>query len=48
MIFEEDAAWLERPSEEEEILGVVKSFDGNKALGSDGFPMTLFFRLDGL
>ena len=42
MIFAEDAAWLERPFEEEEVVGVIKAFNGDKALGPDGFPMAFF------
>ena len=41
-IFDKDAAWLERPFDEEEIAGVVQGFNGDKALGSDGFSLTFF------
>ena len=39
---EEEAAWLERPFEEEEISNVVMAFNGDKALGPEGFPMSFF------
>uniref|UniRef100_A0A2N9I0X5 Reverse transcriptase zinc-binding domain-containing protein n=1 Tax=Fagus sylvatica TaxID=28930 RepID=A0A2N9I0X5_FAGSY len=38
----EEATWLERPFEEEEIFKVVISMNGDKALGLDGFPMAFF------
>ena len=41
-IYEEDATWLDRPFDEEEVLGVVHDFNGDKALGPDGFTMTFF------
>ena len=41
-IYEEDATWLDRPFDEEEVLGVVHDFNGDKALGSNGFTMTFF------
>uniref|UniRef100_A0A2N9FH95 Reverse transcriptase domain-containing protein n=1 Tax=Fagus sylvatica TaxID=28930 RepID=A0A2N9FH95_FAGSY len=42
MISAEDAAWLERPFGEEEVVGVLKAFNGDKAPGPDGFPMAFF------
>ena len=33
---------MDRPFDEEEVLGVVHDFNGDKALGSDGFTMTFF------
>jgi hypothetical protein len=36
------AARLERPFEEDEVIGVVHGFVGDKALESDGFPMAFF------
>ena len=39
---EEEAAWLERPFGEEEVFNVVMAFNGDKALGLDGFPMSFF------
>ena len=42
MISTEDAAWLERPFGEEEVVGVLKAFNGDKAPGPDGFPMAFF------
>uniref|UniRef100_A0A2N9FPT0 Reverse transcriptase domain-containing protein n=1 Tax=Fagus sylvatica TaxID=28930 RepID=A0A2N9FPT0_FAGSY len=42
MISAEDAVWLERPFGEEEVVGVLKAFNGDKAPGSDGFPMAFF------
>uniref|UniRef100_A0A2N9GE37 Reverse transcriptase domain-containing protein n=1 Tax=Fagus sylvatica TaxID=28930 RepID=A0A2N9GE37_FAGSY len=37
-----EAAGLERPFEEEEVIGVVQGFVGDKAPGPDGFPMAFF------
>ena len=42
MISTGEAAGLERPFEEEEVIGVVQGFVGDKAPGSDGFPMAFF------
>ena len=42
MIPREEAMWLERPFDEEEVGGVLKAFNGDKAPGPDGFPMTFF------
>jgi hypothetical protein len=42
MISAEDALWLERPFGEEEVAGVVAGFNGDKALGPDGFSMGFF------
>ncbi len=39
---EEKATWLERPFVEEEIFNVVMAFNGDKASGPDGFPMSFF------
>ena len=39
---EEEAAWLERPFDEEEIFEVVIAFNGDKAPGLDGFPLSFF------
>ncbi|XP_030958979.1 uncharacterized protein LOC115980926 [Quercus lobata] len=41
-ISEDKASWLERPFEEAEIFRVVMDFDGDKALGPDGFPTAFF------
>jgi hypothetical protein len=41
-IFAEEANWVERPFEEEEIFNVVSHMNGDKALGPDGFPMAFF------
>ena len=38
----EDASWLDRPFEEEEVFGVINDFNGDKALGPDGFSMAFF------
>jgi hypothetical protein len=38
----EEAAWLERPFEEEEITMVVRNMNGDKSPGPDGFPMTFY------
>jgi hypothetical protein len=37
-----EAAGLERPFEEEEVIGVVQGFVRDKAPGPDGFPMAFF------
>jgi endonuclease/exonuclease/phosphatase family metal-dependent hydrolase len=42
MISAEDALWLERPFDEEEVAGVVAGFNGDKAPGPDGFSMGFF------
>jgi hypothetical protein len=38
----EDAAGLEKPFDEEEVTNVVKGFNGEKAPGPDGFPLSFF------
>ena len=38
----EDASWLDRPFEEEEVFGVINEFNGDKAFGPDGFSMAFF------
>jgi hypothetical protein len=38
----EEAAWLERPFEEDEITTVVRSMNGDKSPGPDGFPMAFY------
>ena len=38
----EDASWLNRFFEEEEVFGVINDFNGDKALGTDGFSMAFF------
>ncbi len=38
----EEASWLERPFEEEEICKVVSNMNGDKAPGLDGFPMSFY------
>ena len=38
----EDLLWLERQFDEEEITEVIKGFNGDKASGPDGFPLSLF------
>jgi hypothetical protein len=38
----EEASWLERPFEEEEISQVVRNMNGDKAPGPDGFPMSFY------
>ena len=42
LISPEEAAWLERPFEEEEISNVVSNMNGDKAPGPDGFPMSFY------
>uniref|UniRef100_A0A2N9H040 Uncharacterized protein n=1 Tax=Fagus sylvatica TaxID=28930 RepID=A0A2N9H040_FAGSY len=41
-ISEEEAAWLDRPFEESEIVHVVQGCNGDKALGPDGFSLAFF------
>ena len=41
-IFEEDAIWLDRPFDEDEVFRVVHDFNGDKAPGPDGFTMAFF------
>ena len=38
----EDASWLDRPFEEEEVFGVINDFNGDKALGLDGISIAFF------
>jgi hypothetical protein len=38
----EDATWLERPFEEDEVTLVVRNMNGDKSPGPDGFPMSFF------
>ena len=38
----EDASWLDRPFEEEEVFGVINDFNGDNAPGPDGFSMAFF------
>ena len=38
----EDVNWLDRPFEEEEVLGVINDFNGDKAPSLDGFSMAFF------
>ena len=39
MISSDNADWLERPFGEAKIYGVIQTFNGDKSLGPDGFPM---------
>ena len=41
-ISEEDALWLDRPFDEEEVFRVISDFKGDKAPGPDGFSMAFF------
>ena len=41
-ISKEDATWLDRPFDEEEVFGVVQDFNSDKAPGPDGFTMAFF------
>ena len=41
-ISEEDAIWLDRPFDENEVFGVINGFNGDKAPGPDGFSMAFF------
>ena len=38
----EDASWLDRPFEEEEVFEVIHECNGDKAPGPDGFSMAFF------
>ena len=38
----EDASWLDRPFEEEEVFGVINDFNGDKAPSPDDFSMAFF------
>ena len=38
-ISKEDALWLDRPFEEDEVFGVVSGFDGEKSPAPNGFSM---------
>jgi hypothetical protein len=42
MISDEDVAWLERSFDDDEVVGVVLGFNGDKAPGPDGFTMGFF------
>ena len=42
IITDEEAEWLERPFEENEIINVVQGCDGDKAPGPDGFSLAFF------
>ena len=41
-ISEEDAIWLDRPFDEDEVYGVIHGFNGDKAPGPDGLSMAFF------
>ena len=41
-IFEEEALWLDRHFEEDEVFGVVSGFNGDKSPAPDGFSMAFF------
>ena len=41
-ISSEEAVWLERPFENDEIFNVVSNMNGDKSLGPDGFSMTFY------
>ena len=41
-ISEADVLWLDRPFDEEEVYGVIKGFNGDKAPGPGGFSMAFF------
>ena len=41
-IFEEDALWLDRPFDEEEVHGVITGFNVDKAPSPNGFSMAFF------
>ena len=41
-IYEEDATWLDRSFDEDEVFGEVHDFNGDKAPSPDGFTMAFF------
>ena len=41
-ISKEDAIWLERPFDEEEVFGGINSFNGDKVPGPNGYSMAFF------
>ena len=41
-ISNDKASRLVRPFDDVEVFGIVKDFEGDKALGPDGFPMAFF------
>ena len=41
-IFEEDAIWLDRPFDKDEVYGVIHGFNGDKTPGPDEFSMVCF------
>ena len=41
-ISEEDALWLDRPFDENEVFGVISDFKGDKAFGLDDLSMAFF------
>lgn len=41
-ISRDEAEWLERPFEEEEVTNVVRGLNGDKAPGPDGFSLAFF------
>ena len=41
-VLEEDALWLDRPFDKDEVFGVISDFKGDKAPSSDGFSMAFF------
>jgi hypothetical protein len=42
LIPSEEAIWLERPFEKEEISNVVSNMNGDKSPGPNGFPMSFY------
>jgi hypothetical protein len=42
LIYSEEAVWLKRPFEKDEIFNVVSNMNGDKSPGPDGFPMTFY------
>lgn len=42
LIFDRDAAWLERPFSEEEVKTTVWKLTGDKTPGPDGFPIAFY------
>ena len=42
LISGEEAEWLERPFDVDEVIDVVRSLNGDKALGPDGFSLAFY------
>lgn len=38
----EEAAWLDRPFDGDEVFGVIQGYNGDKSPGPDGLSMAVF------